>query len=440
VTETAQPADATIAAAEVHTFLIADVRGYTRFTTEHGDEAAARLAASFALVTREVVSARGGEVIELRGDEALAVFTSARQALRAATELQERFIQVSEADPSLPLEVGIGLDAGEAIPVEGGYRGAALNLAARLCSLAGPGEVLASDAVTHLARKIDGLEYAERGTVQLKGFADPVHVVQVLPATGHLSSPETGLQGEESGVRSPERLPIGGFLGSLPSTILVARDAEMNRIFAAIDAVEASEGRLLLLAGEPGAGKTRLAQEVTLHARNRGFVLAAGTCYEPRQAVPYYPFLDALTALYGAAPAAIRASVPQRWPYLGRLLPEAGIPVQGFGAEGREEQERLFRTITAFIQAIAETAPVALLLDDLQWADGSSLDLLQHLARHTRGHRVLLLGAYRDDEVGRQHPLERAPARLHRIEQSFSRPCPLLRGHGALLLCYRAVQ
>src|SRR5205823_4559244 len=130
---------------------------------------------------REGVAARGGEVTELRGDEALAVFGSARQALRAALDLQARFVQEMAADPSLALKVGMGLDAGEAVPVEGGYRGGALNLAARLCSLAGPGEVFASEGVVHLARRVEGLAYLDRGQVQLKGLADPVRVLQIAP-------------------------------------------------------------------------------------------------------------------------------------------------------------------------------------------------------------------------------------------------------------------
>jgi class 3 adenylate cyclase len=93
---------------ELRTFLFADVRGYTRFTQEQGDTAAARLVSKFAALTREGVAARGGEVIELRGDEALAVFGSARQALRAGLDLQERYARESEVDPSLPLPVGIG--------------------------------------------------------------------------------------------------------------------------------------------------------------------------------------------------------------------------------------------------------------------------------------------------------------------------------------------
>src|SRR5919106_2661254 len=165
--------------AHIRTFLIADVRGYTVFTQEHGDEAAARLAGKFAVVAREGVEARGGTVVELRGDEALAVFDSARQAIRAAVELQRRFVDATVAEPALPLAVGIGLDAGEAVPVEGGYRGGALNLAARLCGIAAPAEILASPAVTHLARKVDGVAYVDRGPVHLKGLADPVHVIRL---------------------------------------------------------------------------------------------------------------------------------------------------------------------------------------------------------------------------------------------------------------------
>src|SRR6476619_4745386 len=119
--------DQTGAVAGVRTFLIADVRGYTRFTQEHGDEAAARLAARFAEVVGEVVVARGGQVVELRGDEALCVFASPRGALRAAVDLQRRCADELRANPSLPLRVGIGFDAGEAVAVAGGYRGGALN-------------------------------------------------------------------------------------------------------------------------------------------------------------------------------------------------------------------------------------------------------------------------------------------------------------------------
>lgn len=392
------------AVGSVRTFLIADVRGYTRFTVEHGDEAAASLAARFAAIAREVAQAHGGQVIELRGDEALAVFLSARQALRAAVDLQGRLATETMGATNLPLKVGIGLDAGEAISVEGGYRGVALNLAARLCSLAGPGEVLASEGVVHLARKLDGMEYAERGAVQLKGFVDLVRVVQVVAEDADKRPDDM----QETDTPRERPLPIGGFLGALPSGPLVARDAELHQVLSVIDAVAGGSGRLVFLRGEPGIGKTRLAQEVTLHLRNRSFLVASGRCYGEQEAIPFYPFLEALGTMYTAAPASIRADVGRRWPYLFRILPNVSRPSSVSSSEGKDEQERLFWAVTGFLRAIAEEVPLALLLDDLHWADSTSLALLQHLARHTRAYRVLLLGTYRDVEVGRQHPLERA--------------------------------
>jgi YVTN family beta-propeller protein len=167
--------------AQIRTFLIADVRGYTLFTQERGDEAAGKLAAKFADIAREGVEARGGTLLELRGDEALCVFTSARDAIRAAIDLQQRFVDETIDSPELPLTVGIGLDAGEAVAVQGGYRGGALNLAARLCGQARAGEILASREVTHLARRVDGVRYEDRGSLSLKGLSDPVAIVRVAP-------------------------------------------------------------------------------------------------------------------------------------------------------------------------------------------------------------------------------------------------------------------
>jgi DNA-binding SARP family transcriptional activator len=118
-------------------------------------------------------------VIELRGDEALAVFHSPRQAIRAAVDLQAGLLQATKAAPDLPLPVGIGLDAGEAVPVESGFRGGALNLAARLCGEAGPGEILGSHSLVHLARTIEGVQYVDRGELHFKGLSAPVRVLAI---------------------------------------------------------------------------------------------------------------------------------------------------------------------------------------------------------------------------------------------------------------------
>jgi YVTN family beta-propeller protein len=166
---------------ELHTFLIADVRGYTRFSDENGDEAASDLARRFAAIVHDAIPPRGGHVLELRGDEALCVFSSARAALWAAVELQRRFRERIDGEPALPLGVGIGLDAGEAVPTEGGYRGRALNVASRLCSLARPGEILASETVRNLAGRQERATYAPRRPTRVKGIAEPVRLVEVVP-------------------------------------------------------------------------------------------------------------------------------------------------------------------------------------------------------------------------------------------------------------------
>jgi serine/threonine-protein kinase len=169
--------EARIAAPGIRTFLFADIRGYTSYTREHGDEAGAALARQFAAVVERLAPRHTGTMQELRGDEALVVFDSARRALGFALDLQ-RTVEGEQ----LPRPVGVGLDAGEAVPIEGGYRGGALNRAARLCALARPGEVLASDAVRELAGPTEGVTFGFRRVERLKGFDKPVGVVEIHPA------------------------------------------------------------------------------------------------------------------------------------------------------------------------------------------------------------------------------------------------------------------
>jgi class 3 adenylate cyclase len=164
----------------LRTFLIADIRGYSRYTEEYGDEAAARLAAEFAELVTDEVEAHGGRLVELRGDEALAVFTSARQAIRAAVDLQAKFGDETGASSDIPLKVGMGIDSGEAVELDdGSFRGASLNVAARLCGRAHGGDVLVSEPTVRLAGRLGGLQYSDRGRVRLKGIDDAIHIYQV---------------------------------------------------------------------------------------------------------------------------------------------------------------------------------------------------------------------------------------------------------------------
>ena len=186
---------------------------------------------------------------------------------------------------------------------------------------------------------------------------------------------------------------------------LVARDAELKHLLSALSAVALGGGRLVLLSGEPGIGKTRLAREVLAHAGAAGNVVLVGRCFEQHTAVPFFPFTELLGAALAAAPSALKSDAPQRWPELAYLIPDF-IRASPRRLEGPEAQLRLFRATCSFLQALAEASPLVVLLDDLHWADATSLGLLLFLGRHITVSRMLILGTYRDAEVGRQHPLE----------------------------------
>jgi WD40 repeat protein/class 3 adenylate cyclase len=275
----------------IRTFLIADIRGYTAFTAEHGDEAAATLAGRFAAVARAGVEAFGGEVVELRGDEALVVFESARQAIRAAIQLQRRFVDETVADPTMPLPVGIGLDAGEAVAVENGYRGGALNLAARLCAMAPPAEILASREVVHLARKVEGIVAVDRGPVRLKGLADPVDVIRLRaeaddpaeelafrralgPAAARLTPAVPGamVPNPYKGLRAFEEADAEDFFGREELTQQLVERLGENRFLAVVGPT-----RLLAVVGPSGSGKSSVVRAGLIPAIRRGALPGSST-------------------------------------------------------------------------------------------------------------------------------------------------------------------
>ena len=156
-------------------FLFADLRGYTAYVEAHGDAAAATLLDAYRRLVRDVVRLSGGAEIKTEGDNFYVVFPSASEAVRCGLALVAAAAAATTEHPERPITVGVGVHAGETAETPEGYVGSAVNLAARLCAQAGPGEVLVSDTVRGLTRtggEID-LHLARAQATERHRRADP---------------------------------------------------------------------------------------------------------------------------------------------------------------------------------------------------------------------------------------------------------------------------
>ena len=186
----------------------------------------------------------------------------------------------------------------------------------------------------------------------------------------------------------------------------VGRAGELARLGAAWDRVRADGSRaLLLVAGEPGVGKTQLALRFASAALGDGAAVLLGRCSEDPLA-PYEPFADVLRQI-GVAPA--RALAGGAAGEVGRVLGDTSGAPEDAGA-----RHRLFSAVDDVLGAVAERRPVVLVLDDLQWADRPTLLLLGFVLRSSRRAPLLAIGTYRDTEIGRRTPLATALAELRR--------------------------
>ena len=198
----------------------------------------------------------------------------------------------------------------------------------------------------------------------------------------------------------------------------VGREHEIGALRSHLNAVCAGSGRVVLLAGEPGIGKTRLAEELAAEARARGACVLWGRCYEGEGAPAHWPWVQVVRAYArGHDPRALVSELGQAAGDIGQLgldVGELALHPAPPPLNPAEARFRLFESVTSFLTTVAARQPLVIILDDLHWADTSSLLLLRFLAREARDAALLLVGTYRDVEVGRQHPLAEALAELVR--------------------------
>ena len=189
---------------------------------------------------------------------------------------------------------------------------------------------------------------------------------------------------------------IGGHLSDGP---LVGREMELTRLQAALDVAASAQGRVVVLAGEPGIGKSRLAHELLARAERRGWRRLIGRSFEEYATVPFFSMSEVLADALKAASPMLRAQAAERWPELADLLPERAESSADSGPASTDGgQLRVFRAVTAFFGHLS-AEPTVLLLEDLHWADSASLGLLLYLGRNLQGGRMLVVATYRDVDV-----------------------------------------
>jgi len=203
--------------------------------------------------------------------------------------------------------------------------------------------------------------------------------------------------------------------------------ADLNK---ALEETLAGQGRLVMLVGEPGIGKTRTAQELASFAEKRDAQVLWGRCYEEEGAPPYWPWIQAIRSyIQQADPDRIAFEMGPGAADIAELVPEVRGKLPDLEPppvlEPEQTRFRLFDSVTGFLKNAARSQCLMLVLDDLQWADRSSLRLLEFLAREMAASPILVIGTYRDVELSRQHPLSETLAQLSR-EPVFQRV--LLRG------------
>ena len=187
---------------------------------------------------------------------------------------------------------------------------------------------------------------------------------------------------------------------------MIGRDAELQHLTGAFAGTESGSGAFVLLAGEAGVGKTTLARDAMAVTGLRTVDAAAASSASS----PYAPVASVLRQLVRGDPELVDAVGGLR-PWLHTLLPELGA------ASERADEASLFESIRALLRAAGRQRPTLVFLDDLQWADAASLDLLPALADWMEDMAVSVLAAYRSDEIPRDHPLRRTRAHLRRARR-----------------------
>lgn len=388
------------------TIIFTDRVASTEARVALGDEAADGLRRAHDRILTHAVEAHGGTVAGSQGDGLVAWFASSTDALEAAVAAQQGLERFNRSRAAVArLDVRMGLSAGDVSFLgDGTCAGMCVVEAAALCAAARGGQVLVSEVVLSLARARSGHQIAPLGAVDLAGLPEPAQVSEVLWRSG-----EGAL------------VPLPAALGPLDGLPFVGRSHELERLTRAWKRAAAG-CRAAFVVGEPGIGKTRLLSELAEVVHAQGGTVLYGRCHED-VGLPYPPFAEALrTYTADVAPAVLADQLGPLAGDLARLVPRLGDHVPGlapaFTGEPDTERYRLFEAVVGLLSRIAASAPALVVVDDLHWADRSTLALLRHLVLSEPESRVLIAASFRDTDVRPGDPLDDLVADLLRDPES----------------------
>lgn len=195
------------------TIFFSDIRGFTDYTEQFGDEAAYRILREHSATVRKQIEAFGGVVVKTQGDSFMVAFTTARGAIQCAIAIQRAIAEADQHQTGPRIAVGIGINTGEPIQEGGDYFGSMVNLAARICAAAGPGQVLVAETTRFVAGRIESVEYVDRGLHELKGFPEAKRLVEVVwrppGGTDAAGAPVAGTEEETAALTAALHHAIG---------------------------------------------------------------------------------------------------------------------------------------------------------------------------------------------------------------------------------------
>ena len=275
-------------------------------------------------------------------------------------------------------------------------------------------------------RTVHGRGYRFDAAVETVGVGERLGDLQEAPATAPshqapTTTPFSVAATEDASERLLEENPRDAAAPDRPSLrgAFVGREIELQRLRQGIEEALAERSRFYLLTGEAGIGKTRTAEELARHAAERGLRCLWGRCYEGEGAPAFWPWIQVMRAYVGEVDRdLLAAELGPAAADLGDLVPEIRRGASRVGhrskLEPAEARFRLFDAVARLLSHAAARRPLAVVLDDVQWGDPTSLLLLEFLASQTRSSRLFVLVSYRDVELRRDHPLLSTLAELTR--------------------------